>query len=265
MLREPMRATQFGFDLQVRTPTAPWPTIRPGSSWADLTWARLTLDAGRFVRVDPRRRSPSPARVIRRSSARRSGAPSRPTWPASPSSSRFSWRSAQETGSADGGREPSVRLAPPGRRPAPGGGACASRRRRCWPPQPWWVPPPQNWSNGRRRPSVRAMPWRASRRRSTGSWTPKGSSSRARTPTRSPCCPCAWRPCGGPRAARRRHPTTPTHHRPRRAMAMRSPRCAYACIPTICTSATSRPNSRPPKPRRAPPTGVIPHPRRGRS
>ena len=63
-----------------------------------------------------------PARPGRR--CRPGWAPNRLTWPASRSSSRSSWRSAQETGSPDGGDrgEPSVHLQ--GRRPT----TCAASR-----------------------------------------------------------------------------------------------------------------------------------------
>ena len=61
VLREPMRATQFGFDLQVRNPDG---TIAADqarlSSWADLTWARLTLDGAGYVRVQPAPPNPVP-------------------------------------------------------------------------------------------------------------------------------------------------------------------------------------------------------------
>lgn len=61
VLREPMRATQFGFDLQVRNPDG---TIAADqgrmASWADLTWARLTVDGGGFVRVTPAPPTPVP-------------------------------------------------------------------------------------------------------------------------------------------------------------------------------------------------------------
>jgi hypothetical protein len=61
VLREPMRATQFGFDLQVRDADGTVAADQTRmSSWADLTWRRLTLDAGRFVRVQPAPPTPVP-------------------------------------------------------------------------------------------------------------------------------------------------------------------------------------------------------------
>jgi hypothetical protein len=58
VLREPMRGTQFGFDLPPEPPAQP-PAMK---TWADLTWADLTKTHG-FVQVarDPTRRPPANA------------------------------------------------------------------------------------------------------------------------------------------------------------------------------------------------------------
>ena len=61
VLREPMRATQFGFDLLVRNADGTVAADQTRmSSWADLTWSRVTRDAGGFVRVQPPPPTPVP-------------------------------------------------------------------------------------------------------------------------------------------------------------------------------------------------------------
>jgi len=51
VFREPMRGTQFGFDI------GPAATMK---TWADLTWDAVSLDAGRFVKVTPAPPKPAP-------------------------------------------------------------------------------------------------------------------------------------------------------------------------------------------------------------
>jgi hypothetical protein len=82
VFREPMRGTQFGFDSGAQPPTM--------ATWADLTWSGLSTPTG-FVEVG--RPPASPQRP--EPTTRPSGAATPPTWPASPSNSRSSSRSAQ--------------------------------------------------------------------------------------------------------------------------------------------------------------------------
>ncbi|MFI0813078.1 hypothetical protein [Streptomyces echinatus] len=53
VFREPMRATQFGFD------TGPLPV--PMKTWADLTWSGVPVDAAGFVRLGPAPAAPTEA------------------------------------------------------------------------------------------------------------------------------------------------------------------------------------------------------------